>query len=173
MGGPVPEEARGTVRPVEAPADDLVELGQRVFDAWRELRRGAGVSSLREHLYGSGEDALDPGQLDALELVLQRGAWRMSELATALYVDASTATRTIDRLVDSGLVVRRPATEDGRGIVVSATAKGRKQCARIQRGRTELMLTFLDDFEPDEAQSLATLMERLVASVNRVANRRA
>jgi DNA-binding MarR family transcriptional regulator len=170
----VPDEARGAVRPLDEPADDddLVELGQRIFDAWRELRRGAGVSSLREHLYGSGDDALDPGQLDALELVLQRGAWRMSELANALYVDASTATRTIDRLVASGLVVRRPATEDGRGIVVSATSKGRKQCARIQRGRSELMLTFLDEFELPEAQALAGLMERLVASVNRVANRR-
>ena len=169
----MPNEARG-VRPIDPPADDSdrIELGQRIFDAWRELRRGAGVSSLRQHLYGSGDDALDPGQLDALELVLQRGAWRMSELANALYVDASTATRTIDRLVDSGLVVRRPATEDGRGIVVSATAKGRKQCARIQRGRSELMLTFLEDFDVGEAHALAALMERLVASVNRVANRR-
>jgi DNA-binding MarR family transcriptional regulator len=169
----VPDEGRGQARSFDEPADDdVVELGQRIFDAWRELRRGAGVSSLREHLYGSGDDTLDPGQLDALELVLQRSAWRMSELANALYVDASTATRAVDRLVDSGLVVRRPATEDGRGIVVSATAKGRKQCGRIQRGRSELMLTFLDDFELSEAQALAALMERLVASVNRVANRR-
>jgi DNA-binding MarR family transcriptional regulator len=168
----VPEDAQGAVQSFESSDDDLVDLAQRVFDAWRELRRGAGVSSLREHLYGSGDDALDPGQLDALEFVLQRGAWRMSELAAALYVDASTATRTIDRLVESGLVVRRPATEDARGIIVSATPKGRRQCARIQRGRTELMLTFLEDFDSDEAQVLATLMERLVASVNRVATRR-
>jgi DNA-binding MarR family transcriptional regulator len=133
------------------------------------LRRGAGVASLKEALYGSGADALDPGQTDALELLITRGAWRMSELAAALYVDASTATRTIDRLAASGLAVRRPATDDGRGIVVGATTQGRKQCLRIQRGRRAAMRMFIEEFSYEECSELASLMQRLVRSVNRVA----
>jgi DNA-binding MarR family transcriptional regulator len=149
----------------------LGAISDRIFAAWRELRRGAGVASLREVLYGSGDDALDPAQLDALELLIERGAWRMSELAAALYVDASTATRTIDRLVAGGLAVRRPATDDARGIVVSATSKGRKQCIRIQRGRRVLMREFLDEFTLDECEELGSLMQRLVLSVNHSADR--
>jgi DNA-binding MarR family transcriptional regulator len=169
--------ARSAASPVvpdpdgEASEERLLLLSDQIFESWRELRRGAGVASLREVLYGSGDDALDPALLDALELLIQRGAWRMSELAAALYVDASTATRTIDRLVKLGLVVRRPATDDARGILVSATAKGRKQCVRIQRGRRVLMAEFLDEFTLDECEQLATLMGRLVLSVNRSAGR--
>jgi DNA-binding MarR family transcriptional regulator len=89
-----------------------------------------------------------------------------------LYVDASTATRTIDRLAEHGLAVRRSATEDGRGVVVSATPRGRRQAARVQRGRRELMAALLEDFTPEDGRQLAALMERLVAGVNRVASRR-
>jgi DNA-binding MarR family transcriptional regulator len=158
--------------PDEADPAALAELAEQIFASWRELRRGAGMGSLKEVLYGSGDDALDPGQADALELLTSRGAWRMSELAAALYVDASTATRTIDRLVSSGLAVRRPATDDGRGILVGATPHGRKQCLRIQRGRRVLMRGIVEEFTHEECVDLATLMQRLVQSVNRTAEMR-
>lgn len=171
-----PDSSRGVQwEPRSDPSADheehLQSVCDQIFAAWRELRRGAGVGSLKEVLYGSGENALDPALLDALEMLIQRGAWRMSELAAALYVDASTATRTIDRLVNTGLAVRRQATDDARGIVVSATSRGRKQCLRIQRGRRVLMQEFMEEFTFDECQELAALMQRLVHSVNRSAER--
>jgi DNA-binding MarR family transcriptional regulator len=147
------------------------EVGERIFVAWRELRRGAGMSALRDVLYGTGGDALDPAQVDALELLLERDAWRMSDLAAALYIDASTATRTIDRLVAAGLAVRQPASDDARGIVVSATPTGRRRCVRIRRGRQVLVWEFIEEFSGDERERLAVLMERLVAGVNRRAGR--
>jgi DNA-binding MarR family transcriptional regulator len=146
-------------------------VGERLFVAWRELRRGAGMSALRGVLYGTGDDALDPAQVDALELLLERETWRMSDLAAALYIDASTATRTIDRLVAGGLALRRPASDDARGIVVSATPAGRRQCQRIRRGRQVLVREFLEEFSGEERERLALLMQRLVAGVNRRAGR--
>jgi DNA-binding MarR family transcriptional regulator len=171
MDAQAAEPSRAVHSVVSTPGGDEEELqavAEEIFAAWRELRRGAGVASLKEALYGSGPDALDPGQTDALELLITRGAWRMSELATALYVDASTATRTIDRLTASGLAVRRPASDDGRGIVVGATPQGRKQCLRIQRGRRAVMRKFIEEFSYEECTELASLMQRLVRSVNRV-----
>jgi DNA-binding MarR family transcriptional regulator len=141
-------------------------VGDRIFGAWRELRRGAGMASLKDVLYGTGDDALDPAQVDALELLLERSTWRMSDLATALYIDASTATRTIDRLVAGGLAVRRPAADDARGIQVSATALGRRKCQRIRRGRQVLVQEFMEEFDTEEREQLARLMQRLVAAVN-------
>jgi DNA-binding MarR family transcriptional regulator len=149
-----------------APPDHRV-VGDRIFVAWRELRRGAGMAALREVLYGTGDDALDPAQTDALELLVQRSMWRMGDLAAALYIDASTATRTIDRLVANGLAARRPASDDARGVLVSATASGRRQCARIRQGRQVLVREFMEEFTVDECERLAVLMQRLVAGVNR------
>jgi DNA-binding MarR family transcriptional regulator len=147
--------------------DQRRAIGDQIFLAWRELRRGAGTAALRGVLYGAGEDALDPAPVDALELLLERSSWRMSDLAAALYIDASTATRTIDRLVESGLAVRRRATDDARGIVVSTTAAGRRLCVRIRRGRQVLVREFMQEFSVEECQALAELMERLVDGVNR------
>src|SRR5687768_12899328 len=118
--------------------------------------------ALKEVLYGAGDDALDPAQLEALELLRERSAWRMSELAAALYVDASTVTRTIDRLVAGGLAERRPSTRDARGVVVSATPRGDEQCRRIQEGRRVLMTEFMEEFRADEWVVLAHLLHRLV-----------
>jgi|SRR6478736_1535692 len=148
---------------------ELQAVADDIFEAWRELRRGAAMGSLKDQLYGAGNDALDPAQADTLELLTSRGAWRMNEIAAALYVDASTATRTIDRLVSSGLAVRQPAMDDARGVLVGATADGRKQCIRIQRGRRVLMRGLIQEFSYDECVQLAGLMQRLVQSVNHTA----
>ena len=45
--------------------------------------------------------------MDTLDLLVQQPAWRMSELAEALRVDPSTATRAVQRLVRAGLADRR------------------------------------------------------------------
>ena len=75
----------------------------RVGAAWRELRRGASMQAFRPMVYGEGDEALDLGQVDVLDLLVFHGSARMGELAEALRVDASTATRAVNRLVDAGL----------------------------------------------------------------------
>src|SRR5580700_4167485 len=96
-------------------ADRADELMQRIFEAWRDLRRAA-VRKMNAHFYGSGPDALDPAQMDILDVVASRSHWRMSELAQALYLDPSTVTRSVDRLAGYGLVMRASAVDDGRGV---------------------------------------------------------
>ena len=62
------------------PVDDL-ECIAAIGNAWRDLRRGAAASSLRSKLFGEGESALDPGQVDTLDLLVEREFWRMGDLA--------------------------------------------------------------------------------------------
>jgi DNA-binding MarR family transcriptional regulator len=95
------------------------ELSQRIAAAWKELRRGAAMAAGRDHLFGAGADALEPGQFDTLELLVQRDGWRMSEMADALRVDPSTATRAVQRLLKTGwpsatLRRRRPGRDGER-----------------------------------------------------------
>ena len=87
---------------------DPDEVARRIGLAWRELRRGASMTVLREQFLGTGEDALEPGQMDTLDVLLSRESWRMGDLADALRVDPSTATRAVERLTRINLAERLP-----------------------------------------------------------------
>jgi DNA-binding MarR family transcriptional regulator len=154
---------------VDLTVDEERELARRIGTAWKELRRGAAMSVLRDHLFGAGKDALEPGQVDTLDLLAREPAWRMSDLADALRVDPSTATRAVQRLERAGLAERRPSPDDGRVVIVSATALGLQRHDAIDERRRASMSTMLAVFDLDERRDLAELMDRLVASLDALA----
>jgi DNA-binding MarR family transcriptional regulator len=151
---------------------DPAEIDQafRIALAWRELRRGASAAALRDHFFGTGADALDPGQMDTLDLLLSRRpdgeGWRMSELAEALHVDPSTATRAVQRLVNDGLADRRPSSEDGRVVTVVVSAEGRRRHAAVAKRRVAAMRRLLGEFDAEERKQLAGLMDRFVRALD-------
>jgi DNA-binding MarR family transcriptional regulator len=63
-------------------------------------------------------------QYRALVVLASRGPQRLADLATALVVEPSTATRMCDRLVRKRLVARRRSSEDRRAVRVSLTPSG-------------------------------------------------
>src|SRR4029078_4026866 len=54
------------------------------------------------------------------------GELPMSKIGERLMVHPTSVTNTVDRLVKSGLVAKRPNPNDGRGTLASLTAKGRE-----------------------------------------------
>src|SRR5262245_49789131 len=52
------------------------------------------------------------------------GRLRMSELARAVLLSGSGATRLVDRMERAGLIVREPCEEDGRGFFAVLTEAG-------------------------------------------------
>ena len=48
------------------------ELARRVSTAWKELRRGSAMVAVRDYFFGADDDALEPGQMDTLDLLVQR-----------------------------------------------------------------------------------------------------
>lgn len=138
---------------------------QRVGAAWREMRRGASMTRFREMLYG---DEFEMGQVDALDLLVQHGTSRMRDLADALRVDASTATRSVNRLVEAGMVERIADPDDARAVRVRISARGTEAHAEMSERRRLLFDQVFVGFEPDELAQLADLLERLVAGVDSV-----
>jgi DNA-binding MarR family transcriptional regulator len=124
------------------------------------------MSALRAHLLGEGEDALDLGQVDTLDLLAQQGSCRMGDLAEVLRVDPSTATRAVDRLVEAGLADRRRSDEDARVVVVVLTGNGRALHDALTQRRRAAMNRILAGFSDGERRELADLLERLVAGVD-------
>jgi DNA-binding MarR family transcriptional regulator len=142
------------------------EVERRIGAAWRDLRRGASMAGLRAYLYGEGDDAVDLGQVDTLDLLASQSTWRMRDLALALRVDASSATRAVDRLVAAGLAERSRAADDARAVVVSLTRTGRARHDVLVERRRTAMDRILAGFAPDERRQLAELLERLIAGVD-------
>jgi DNA-binding MarR family transcriptional regulator len=151
------------VADVVDPADRIASVGQ----AWRELRRGASMQALRERIYQGDVGLIDMGLADALEVLVLTGPCRMRELADGLRVDPSTATRTVDRLVQQGYAARVPDPADARVVLVAATPEGEAVRARVRDQARLALGEILDEFTDDEADQLAALMSRLVASVDR------
>ena len=141
-------------------------LDSRIGAAWKELRRGAAMGVLRDHLFGSGENALEPGQVDTLELLVARDAWRMSELAEALRVDPSTATRAVQRLVKAGIAERTTCVEDARVVMVSATPTGRVRHRAIVDLRRATLTAMLESFSDEERYQFAGYLDRFVAALD-------
>ena len=58
----------GTPEQVDLSLEDERLAALHIGTAWKELRRGAAMSILRDHMFGAGKDALEPGQVDTLDL---------------------------------------------------------------------------------------------------------
>jgi len=147
----------------------LTEDQRRIGIAMRELRRGAAMAKFRERIYGAETDVLDIAQHDALEVVVALGEARMGDLASALRVDPSTATRTVARLESAGLVERRRADGDARAVVVVPTRGGTALYERRAERAREALTELFDHFGVDEQRQLADLLDRLVAGLDELA----
>jgi DNA-binding MarR family transcriptional regulator len=159
-----------TREPVDLSADEERAVAVSIGRSWKELRRGAAMAALRDRLFGAGDAALEPGQWDTLDLLVQHPAWRMSDLADALRVDPSTATRAVQRLVKAGLAERSTDAADGRVVMVSATTAGHERHEIIATQRRQTLDCMLQAFDADERRALAVLLERFVSALDEVAN---
>ena len=156
------EATTGAPRPTKVKATTRRRVGR----AWREIRRGAAASRIRDLFYGDGPDGIEMALADALSVLVQNGPMRMGELAEALHITPATATRAVDCLVDRGWAERVKAMDDLRSILVSATEAGEDRygilAARINNGLDQI----LGEFDPEEQAQLADLLERFVAAVD-------
>jgi DNA-binding MarR family transcriptional regulator len=146
---------------------EAFDLAIRIGTSWVEIRRGASMVAIRDHLFGTGADALELGMMDTLDLLAQQDSWRMSELAEALRVDPSTATRAVQRLVSAGLAERQPDPDDGRVVVVVISRAGRRRHHQINLRRAAIMSHLLAAFTPEERPQLAEFLERFVTAVDK------
>ena len=88
------------------------------------------------------------------------------ELAASEKVSAPSMTRTVAGLVDVGLVSRADDPADGRQVILSLTAEGRRTIRDIRRRRDQWFAARLEKLTDDERAVLAqatALLERVAA----------
>ena len=102
----------------------------------------------------------------ALSVIATLEPCTMSELADFSAVDRTTLTRTVDQLVDTGLVERTTPREDRRQVVLTLTDQGRRTCRRSLKAIHEVSRELLAVLaEPDQrvvARSLEAILGWLV-----------
>ena len=156
--------AKRTVVDFCSPHD--VDVAIRIGAAWRNLRRGASNAGLRDYFFGGEPEPLDSGQMDTLDILVQRPSWRMSDLAEALHVDPSTATRAVQRLLKPELAERSTDSDDGRVVMVQATEPGRRLHQRVEQRRAYVIAELMSAFTDEERTDLADLMTRFVHALD-------
>ena len=102
------------------------------------------------------------GQIDTLDAIARHGPCTMVELADALRIDASTATRAVEPLVRNQLVERRRSDRDARAVIVELSREGRRVERQLTIERFESLEGTLQSFTRDERELFADFLERLM-----------
>jgi len=113
---------------------------------------------------------MTPERLSALSVIDKRGPISVTALAEKEMVRPATMSRMVTALVDEGLVKRADDKTDGRGVLVSTTAKGRRTFQRAQEQRLAHFAEVLDSLSNEQLTAMRNLtgaLERLTGLLDR------
>ncbi len=98
----------------------------------------------------------------ALNALVGAGSLTLNQLAAKLYLDKSTTSRVVKALERKGYVQRTRHPEDGRAVVLRATAAGARLQTRIEREMLEMERGLLSEFDDEVRRSMVQLIGRLL-----------
>lgn len=110
---------------------------------------------------------LSVSQCYALRAVVQDGPLSVNDLAGALVLDKSSASRLARGLVEGGLVRRIADPDDARAVHLEATAAGRALHERIAQDLAREYGSLLADFSDAERARVVEAVRRLAGAVAR------
>lgn len=125
------------------------------------LRLAMGVSMRAADEVGE----ISPVQLRALTALRETAGANLVQLAKAMGVTVSTASRLVDRLVAAGLAERRPAPETRREIRLSLTRSGRATLTRYDRLRLKELRHCLESVPAEQQEPLLAALRTFVAAL--------
>jgi DNA-binding MarR family transcriptional regulator len=100
-------------------------------------------------------------QCYALEVLVNEGPLTLNEVAAALYLDKSTASRVADALEQKGYATRAAHPESRRSVLLEATDSGRELYGRIERNILAQEERLLAEFTPEVRRSMTRVIEGL------------
>lgn len=104
--------------------------------------------------------------VDALARLPDHGEVTVSDVAAAIDVTHSTASRLIGRAEAAGCVRRERSQHDTRRTVVTATPAGRALATAAHDARTRYLADITAQWAPQDRAALSDLLARLAAAVH-------
>lgn len=105
------------------------------------------------------EDLVSLPQLRVLVLVAGRGSLNLGQVAEALGVHPSNATRIVERLVVAGLLHRSEHPADRRYLSLELTDHGHEVVQRVMAHRRASILEVMANMSSSQRRSLAQALE--------------
>jgi DNA-binding MarR family transcriptional regulator len=107
-------------------------------------------------------DEIDFSSLPLLKLLSHQGPMRLSALAQALGLDASTVSRHVRQLEDRGMLQRTEDPDDRRASRVAVSERGSDCLGTAFEARRHLITVALQEFTGPDREALRKLLNRLV-----------
>lgn len=105
------------------------------------------------------EDRVSLTQFRVLVLVASRGRMNLGQVADALGVHPSNATRTVERLVTGGLLERTEQPQDRRYLSLELTSEGRAVVEQVMAYRRSSILQVMANMTSAQRRALARALE--------------
>ena len=102
-----------------------------------------------------------PERLSALAVIERRGPISVTALAEQEMVRPATMSRMVSALVEEGLVKRNNDKDDGRGVLVTTTPKGRRVYQRAQEQRLRHFAEALERLSDEQLSAMRSLTSQL------------
>ena len=129
------------------------------------LVRRANLPRTRERLLRRASASLDPAAYVTLSSVADQGPVRLSDLALALGVDVSTASRQVATLDVNGLIRREADPDDRRAALLEVTTEGAMLLAGLRRARREALGEITAAWTAADVSDLSRLLARFVTEL--------
>lgn len=105
------------------------------------------------------EESLTLPQFRMLVVLDANGSLTLSQLATELGVQPSTAMRMIDRLMAAGLLARGSSPTDRRASIISLTPAGRRVVVETTERRRQEIARIVADMPPGQRRHLVNALQ--------------
>jgi DNA-binding MarR family transcriptional regulator len=152
------------------PFDPIARADELWRRRWGSAPSMAAITSImraQQILLGQVDAVVRPygltfARYEALVLLAfsKAGELPMSKIGERLMVHPTSVTNTVDRLVRSGLVDKRPNPNDGRGTLASITDKGREIVEAATRDLMEMDFG-LGAYDNEECEEIFALLRPL------------
>jgi DNA-binding MarR family transcriptional regulator len=109
---------------------------------------------------------LNGPRLSALSVIVFRGPITLSDLAAAEQVRSSTMSRIVEALIELGLAIKTPSTEDKRTILISGTQKGLTKMQIGRERRVRVLAKRLLELAPHQRDHIRAAFELLRVTIS-------
>jgi DNA-binding MarR family transcriptional regulator len=157
-----------------APLDAETKVAERPHDHKDELRLWLRLFTCKEVI----ETEVRRRLRDAFDVTLPRfdlmaqlyrapKAMTLGELSQRMMVSNGNVTGLVDRMVEQGLVSRRPSPKDRRAQLVSLTTQGWRFFAMLARANGDWIGEMFADLSADDIEALMRLLAKTKASARK------
>lgn len=136
--------------PTQAALDSLRRIVQALRESSRWAERHVGLSA---------------AQLFVLQQLAEAPAASVNDLAKRTHTHQSTVSMVVARLVERGLVLRKPSGLDGRSVELTLSARGRRAAARSPDAPQERLIRAIDQLTAARRRQLAASLAEVARAM--------